>query len=93
MPKQVVLRDFASLLPGQDCSSHACHVTSVFLPLLLLEWAPSLRSTTRVFARSAATIELPGPLEITWSGDFKTQDVATEQLSNMEADPRGTVAG
>ena len=40
-----------------------------------------------MFARSAITIELPGSLEITWSGDFKAQDVATEQLSNMEADP------
>lgn len=42
-------------------------------------------------ARSAVTSELREPLEITWSRDFKTQDVAKGQVSNMEADPRGTV--
>ena len=44
-----------------------------------------------MFARSAVTLELREPLEITWSRDFKTQDVAKEQGSNMEADPRGAV--
>ena len=57
----------------------------------LLDCAPSLRSRIWVFARSAVTLELREPLEITWSRDFKTQDVAKEQGSNMEADPRGAV--
>lgn len=57
----------------------------------LLDCAPSLRSRIGVFARSAVTLELREPLEITWSRDFKTQDVAKGLVSNMEADPRGTV--